>query len=115
MQEQKQRAFGIGCFHFGYRPQIPFEFRASNYTEALGAALKSLPSINKLSIEYDENFDGPFNMDSEPPSLITGEDYFPSVAFLTIRFSIYIPFRVQEEVLEPTGGAARIGTENFQS
>lgn len=113
MKEQKQRAFGIGCFHFGYRPQTPFEFKTASYIEAVGAALKSLPSLSKLTIDYDESFAYLYYVDSEPPSLIKGEDYFPSVQALRIHFSIYIPFRVQEEVLELTGGAGHIGTENF--
>jgi hypothetical protein len=112
MKEQKQRVFGVGCFHFGFRPQLPFQFRPERYIEALGTALKSLPSINKLSIDYDESFTQDVHVDSAPPVLNSGEGYFPVISFLRIQFSIDIPFSVQEEVLESTGGG-RIGTENF--
>ncbi|HWR75691.1 MAG TPA: hypothetical protein VN283_00600 [Thiobacillus sp.] len=112
MKQQKQRVFGVGCFHFGYRQQVPFQFRTERYIEALSAALKSLPSVNKLSIDHDENLKQEYHVESATATLNSGEGYFPVVSFLRINLSIYIPFRVQEEVLESTGGGS-IGTENF--
>lgn len=77
MKDEEQRWFGVGCSHFGYRPQLPFEFRTELYIEALNAALKSLPSINKLSIDYDESFETRYHVDSAPLALNSGEGYFP--------------------------------------
>lgn len=112
MKEQEQRLFGVGCFHFGYRRKLPFEFKTEQYIEELGAALKSLPSIDELVIDHEESFNQSYQVDSEPPTLNSGKGPFPVVTFMTVKFSIYIPFRVQEEVLETTGGG-HIGTEKF--
>lgn len=109
---EHQRVFGVGCFHFGYEPQLPFYFKTARYIEALTAALKSLPSVNKLSIIHNETFNNEYQVEIATPTLNSGEGYFPVVTFLRINLSIYIPFRVQEEILESIG-LERVDTENF--
>lgn len=106
-------AFGVGCFHFGYRKVSPFEFSTLQYIEDVRAALASLPSLSELAISFDEAFAGSLVVTDELSSLQDGE-IFPRVMRLEISFTIFIPHRVQAELFPDEPGAMRTTTETFR-
>ncbi|MGY3257008.1 hypothetical protein [Pseudomonas chlororaphis] len=107
-----QRAFGIGCFHFGYNPGLPLKYTTSEYIEALKFSLNSLSSVSQLEIDYYDKFEESYELSGAPPSLFDGE-FFPYVEFLTINFKLYIPRRVQAEVISESEDYLRSGAEHF--
>ncbi len=107
------RAFGVGCFHFGYRKVSPFDYTTVKYIEDVRAALASLPSLSELAISFDEAFADSFLMTDELTSLEDGE-IFPRVMRLEISFTIFIPHRVQAELFPDEPGAMRTTTETFR-
>ena len=92
------RAFGVGCFHFGYRKAVPYRFSASDYVTDVKKALSSLSSLSELDVSFFEELCEPFDVSVETPTLFEDGDYFPGVLGLAITFTLFIPFRVQSEL-----------------
>jgi len=109
----KIRAFGVGCFHFGYRKSIPFDYSTATYIEEVEAALASLPSLSELEVSFDEAFTSSFVVSESPPVLMDG-DYFPRVMRLAIAFTLFIPHRVQAELFPNEPGAMQTTAETFR-
>lgn len=108
----EHRAFGVGCFHFGYRKTPPFELSTKQYIEEIRTTLSALPSVSQIEITYDQAFAETARVEEEPPILSDGE-FFPNVMFLEIKFTVFIPKRVQEELFPNESGAMRAATEKF--
>lgn len=107
------RAFGVGCFHFGYRKPTPFEFKASVFMQELRGALSSLPSISDLSATCEENYDYTAIIEDEQPSIADG-GLFPYISFLYVDFSVFIPARVQDDLFPGESISNRTTTERFR-
>lgn len=107
-----KHAFGIGCFHFGYHKPIPFEFSTTQYVKDVRNALSELTAISHIDIQYDKLLAQDITVEEELPNLENG-DYFPFVHFLGIRFSVYIPRRIQEEIFPGENLSDWIQAENF--
>ncbi|WLH33862.1 hypothetical protein PSH79_18200 [Pseudomonas sp. FP2196] len=107
------RAFGVGCFHFGYNPGVPSKFKKSEYVEAVKVALNSLSSVSELEVKYYEKFDYEYELIESPPEL-SGGAYSPYVELLVIKFDLYIPRRVQAEVISEPEDYLRSGVEHFK-
>lgn len=107
------RAFGVGCFHFGYRKSVPFDFSTAQYSDDVRTALASLSSLSELEISFDEQFATSFVVSEALPVLMDG-DYFPRVIHLAVSFTLFIPHRVQAELFPDEPGAMRTTTEIFR-
>ncbi len=108
-------AFGIGCFHFGVKKTPPFKLEGSEYIEKLRGCLESIPNIDRITINCDEEFEKvSFDVEDELPNLQTGHSFFPRPNFMSIEFEAYIPFRIQAELLEEKVEFLETFTENFK-
>jgi hypothetical protein len=111
VKPSKKFFFGVGCFNFRYLRPIPFELRVKEYVQSLKEELEKLRNLNDLEIEYDErDADEGFIISENPPMLEEGVA-FPSPQTIIIMFRLYIPKRVQEELI---GREPRTQTENFK-
>jgi hypothetical protein len=108
------RAFGVGCFHFGYRKPVPYRFSASDYVNDVKNGLSSLSSLSELDISFYEELCEPFDVSDEPLALLDDGDYFPGVMGLTISFTLFIPFRVQKELFPNESIELQTTTEKFR-
>lgn len=108
------RALGVGCFHFGYRKAVPYRFSASDYVSDVKKALSLLSSLSELEISFFEEYCEPFDVADEAPTLSDEGDYFPGVMGLTITFTLFIPFRVQSELLPNESFERQTTTETFR-
>lgn len=113
MTMKMNRAFGVGCFHFGYQKPTPFEFKASTYIEELRTALGSLQSIGDLSATCEENYDYTATIEEDQLSIKDG-GLFPYISFLEVVFSVFIPARVQDDTFPGESISARTTTEKFR-
>jgi len=103
-------SFGVGCFHFGVKKAAPFKFLGSEYLEKLKTALASIPSINNIDIGGEGISKWAFDVAKNIPSIRDSTNYFPARLFITISFEVFIPFRIQEEILRKE---SRTLTERF--
>lgn len=103
-------AFGIGCFNFRYEKPIPYEFNPKEYIEDLTRALERITSLSDLSISYPESLTRTFSVNEEIPTMEDGFA-FPNLMMGEINFQLYIPKRVQCELID---GTTDTNTEKFK-
>lgn len=109
--------FGVGCFHFGVSELMPLQFSAQDYTNEIQDTLKRLSTVSHIDIDYEE-LGGPtkkqfsFQPDSIP-DFSSGEGWFPQIDFLDLSFELYIPFRLQAELLKKEEQSLRTESERF--
>ncbi|MCK4592105.1 hypothetical protein KAT63_01535 [Candidatus Parcubacteria bacterium] len=97
----KEKSFGIGCFHFGIQKKPPFQFKGSEYIEELKNDLSKIPSLNNLKIKTDRIFKSYSEEITEAlPNLESDEGCFPHALSFILEFELFIPFRIQKEIVE---------------
>lgn len=108
-------SFGIGCFHFGLKKKPPFKFEGSEYIKKLRTSLQSISNIDKIGIDCDEKFENlSIDVSEELPNIGKGPGFFPSsLFFMDIEFEVYIPFRIQAQLLEEKVEFLKTFTEKF--
>jgi hypothetical protein len=98
---QNQIAFGVGCFHFGYHPQVGSKFTGEEYISQLDQALATIPNIEKIEIDIKEDSKSlAFEIQEQPNELCNGINDFPftqpNIDF-NVQLLLFIPERVQNE------------------
>ncbi len=106
--------FGVACFHFSYVRRAPYSATIADYVSAVTAALERVGAIDNVEVasyEPKEQFSVPAGF--SVPRLAEGDDdYFPAPSFFFAKFDLFIPARIQEELVE--GSSADMRTENFR-
>ena len=101
--------FGVGCFYFVPTEPIPETGQSERYRELIRRALEQIPNANNISIEGGEDFDKrllPRWLSLHSP------DFGTCPLFLNIEFDLYIPARIQEQVLDRLRGGF-VESEHF--
>jgi hypothetical protein len=102
--------FGIGCYAFGYRQPLPFEFQPSAYFRAVRETLSSLPTID--AIDIDEGSPQEATLINEPLlSVEEGPFSLPLGNFWHIDFRVQILHRLQSALLD---GGQPLRSESFR-
>lgn len=107
------KAFGVGCFNFGIRYKSPFIFETNSHVKNIETALKKIPAIDEISISHDEDLSYSIPISKAPDNLSNGEN-FPQISFLRVEFNIYIPARIQSDLLGEQGIHKLTKTEKFK-
>lgn len=108
-------SFGIGCFHFGVRKQHPFKFEGLEYIGELKETLGSISNINNIEIYCDDDFKNcSIPITRELPSIDSGIGCFPKPMYTVIKFEVYIPFRIQSQLLHMETPFLETFTEKFK-
>jgi len=108
-------AFGIGCFHFGLRTAPSGRMSATDYIGILKNSLGLIKSISAINIDYSEAVgEEIFELTGLTPDLGEGGNCFPYLTFFELSFEIFIPFRVQSEILECPPDSVSTTTEHFR-
>lgn len=111
----KQKSLGIGCFHFGVKKTHPFEFKGYDYLIELNRTLSKISSLTNLKIETDEDFKKfVLSINVATENLENDEGYFPDSLILDVEFDLYIPYRIQAEIIEKEEKYLSTFTENFK-
>ena len=104
--------FGVGCFYFVPTERAPETGQSARYIELIRAALEAIPNADNIVIDGGEDPD---------PLLLPLKGSWPSLdepvfnaypSYLNIDFDLYIPPRIQEQVLNPLGEEL-VGSEHF--
>jgi len=107
-------AFGIGCFHFGLNEAPTSPLKAKKYVETLTESLGSIKSISSIKADCPETVSEEiFEVSGPIPDMGDGDGCFPYLSFFELSFEIYIPFRVQAEILERPQEQVDTTTEHF--
>lgn len=111
------KAFGIGCFHFGITPAMQSPFSPQDYATEIESVLKAIANISEIEVFCDDPVDSTeqsFECNGDIPDFSTGKDWFPYVSLLDISFDIYLPRRVQAEILETQEEFLKTQSEQFR-
>jgi hypothetical protein len=108
--------FGIGCFFFGVPKKAPFLFDPKEYVEDIRKALESIANISDIVIECDEvkYQSPPQRIENNIPPIDGRRGIFCPTLIEQIQFELYVPNRVQAEILGKIGMAAPLPTEKFR-
>lgn len=111
------KAFGVGCFHFGITDKMPSTFSSRQYAKEIESTLKEISNISQIMLDFDDFSDldeQRFSHDGDIPEFSDGEDWFPYLSYLDISFEIYLPYRVQAEILEIPEQLVMTQSERFR-
>ena len=104
-------AFGVGSWEFGLKMDGSFQISVSEYCSRLKSELETISSLTDLEIVADEDDTVGFS-EEHLQNTRFGTAVFPGDTVFRTRFILYIPLRIQEEILGPYF-ANGIGTERF--
>ena len=107
------KAFGVGCFNFGIRYKSEFLFDTKSHVKNIELTLKKITAIGELTIYYDKNLEYSVRITKAPKGLRDGGN-FPIVDFLKITFSLYIPSRIQSDLIGEATDYGLSGIERFK-
>ncbi len=103
MTQQATRAFGVGCFNFRLVREVPFQFKVSDYVDHIERALCRLTSLSDLEITYAASAENRiFYAEANIPPLADGGGVFPFLPSGRICFTLFIPKRIQEDLIGST-------------
>ncbi|WP_394559595.1 hypothetical protein [Aquipseudomonas alcaligenes] len=109
------KAFGVGCFHFSLKDNIDKEISVQEYIDEITKTLKNLTTTSDVTISFDEDIKDE-KIDTSPPNpkIREGDNGYPLITFLNLTFKIYIPSRIQAELINLPEEYLDTGTENFK-
>lgn len=110
---RERLAFAAGCFHFGVRKQAPYRLTPSQYVALVKKALERISNVNNVVAESIGDDDMTINVAEAAPTFEEAGVFLPSTHFFSLTFDIYIPHRLQQELM---GGFAPLSdcSEHFR-
>lgn len=103
---------GLACFHFGINFKTPFTYSCEQHIADIKSSLEKITSVSNIKVLSRPEFFGEAEINEEPTAFDDG-GFFPPIQFLITQFSVYIPARVQEMILNETWAYETTKTENF--
>jgi hypothetical protein len=109
------KVFGVGCFHFSVNCKEFKTISVKDYIAEVVQTLESLTTVSGVQCDYDESVKSE-ELDISPPNPIMkdGDGCFPQIPFLNLEFNIYIPSRIQAELIDMPEEYLDTGSENFK-
>lgn len=113
---QRTVEFGVGCLHFALKYTEPIMYSHDSYCDDLRTTLEGIDTISEVEINFepiDQSQREPFRVDKKPNIMGDGS-VFPMILFLDYNFNIYVPSRIQAEILEIDEEFSELETEHFR-
>jgi hypothetical protein len=109
-------AIGVGCFHFAFRSRTSDTIVYKAYLEQIKALLESLPAVGEVTIDNGRSVhDGELSVPETLSDIGDAVGCFPPLLYDTrIKFSLFIPRRVQQEVFSAHDRHPHTLTEQFR-
>jgi hypothetical protein len=109
------KSFGIGCFHFSIKNGDSKTISIKDYIEEVTRTLESLTTVTEVRCSYDESTSNlEIDISSPNPRLKDSDDCYPQILFFDLSFCIYIPSRIQANLIETHEEYIDTGSENFR-
>lgn len=107
------KAFGVGCLHFSFKGGSKKEITVQEYINEVKASLEKLSNVNDVEIFFDEDVKDEKIDISESTYMNDGDPCHPHIPFFELSFSLYLPRRVQGELIEIDQEYLDTDTDNF--
>ena len=109
------KAFGVGCFHFALKDNMEKEITVQEYMDEIKKSIQSLTSASEFKISAAEyGRDKKINTSAPNPKINDGEPCYPAIEFLNLSFVLYIPSRIQAELIRVPETVLDTRTERFK-
>lgn len=109
------KAFGVGCFHFALKDNMEKEITVQEYIYEIERSVQKLTTASEFEIYFDKSIKEA-KIDTTPPNpkINKGEPCYPLIDFLHLSFNLYIPSRIQANLINISENALDTGTERFK-
>ncbi len=110
------KAFGIGCLHFGISDDINKKsITIQEYIQEVKKVLTKFSTTSEIDIFFDDEIKNEkISTESPNPKLQDGDECYPNIEMYQLEFKIYIPFRIQAEIIGMEEEYLDTYTENFR-
>lgn len=114
MKTNRERlAFAVACFHFGVKKKPPYRLTPSQYVSLVKQVLERITTVNNVASESIGDEDMTIEVTDPAPTLEDSGNFLPSTDFFSLTFDIYIPHRLQQELVGVFAPSA-MGSEHFR-
>ena len=108
------KAFGVGCLHFSSKGGTEKEITVQEYIDEVRSSLERLSNVSDVEIFFDENVKEEKVDISESTHMNDGDPCHPHIPLFELSFSLYLPRRVQGEVINREQEFLGTNTDNFR-
>jgi hypothetical protein len=109
------KAFGVGCFHFALKDNMEKEITVQDYINEIKRSLQKLTTASEFELDFDKSIrDVKINTSAPNPKINNGEPCYPAIDFLNLSFNLYIPSRIQAELIKVSENSLDTETERFK-
>lgn len=108
------KAFGIGSLHFSFKGGEEKEITVQEYVDEVRATLERLSNVSDVDIYFDEDVINEKVDISESTHMNDGDPCHPHIPFFELTFNLYLPLRVQAEVINRDQNYIHTETESFR-
>ncbi|EGR0804064.1 hypothetical protein [Vibrio owensii] len=107
------KSIGLGCLHFSVKSSHSSSFSVKDYISEVESSLKELPTVSDIAIDYDEDYSEEILTVGDGISMNDGEPCFPQIPSFELSFYLYLPFRVQSDLINIDESLLNTETELF--
>ena len=107
------KAFGVGCLHFSFKGGSKKEITVQRYIDEVKTSLEKLSNVSDVEIFFDEDVKDQKIDISESSHMNNGDPCHPHIPFFELSFNLYLPRRVQAEVIKRDSEYINTDTDNF--
>lgn len=108
------KLFGVGCLHFSFKGGPDKEITIQEYIDEVRASLEKLSTVSDVEIDFDEDIkDEKINI-SLSTHMNDGDLCHPHIPFFELSFGLYLPKRIQGEVISREQEYLNTDTDNFR-
>lgn len=108
------KAFGVGCLHFSFKGGSKKEITVQEYIDEVRSSLEKLSNVSDVEMFFDEDVKDEKIDISENTHMNDGDPCHPHIPFFELSFSLYLPRRVQSEVINRDQEYLDTDTDNFR-
>lgn len=108
------KAFGIGCLHFSFKGGVEEEITVQEYIDEVRASLERLSNVSDVELDFDKDVKDEKISISESTHMNDGDPCHPHIPFFELSFNLYLPRRIQAEVINEDQNYIHTETEHFR-
>lgn len=108
------KAFGIGCLHFSFKSGQDRKVTVQQYVEEVVCSLEKLSTVSNVEMSFDQGEKTREVDASECTHMNDGDSCHPYISFYDLSFNIYLPKRIQSDLIGDYHSAVGTGSESFR-
>lgn len=108
------KAFGVGCLNFSFKEGITREITVQEYIDEVKNSLEKLSTVSDVEIFFDYDVGNEKIQTCESTKMKNGEPCHPLIPLYKLSFNLYLPKRVQGELIGKERDNIDTDSDNFK-